>query len=53
MLDTRGLAGIDTRTNSENLRRDDLIDESAGRVNADFASCHVGETISPAVKEQT
>jgi hypothetical protein len=31
----------------------DLIDEKAGRVNADFSSCHVGETIIPAIKEQT
>jgi hypothetical protein len=30
-----------------------LIDEKAGRVNADFSSCHVGETIIPAIKEQT
>ena len=35
-------------------RRDDqLIDSDASRVNANYESCHVGETIIPALKEET
>lgn len=50
VLNTGGLAGIDIKKN-DGIRNDDLIDQNAGRVNADFSSCHVGETIIPAIKE--
>jgi hypothetical protein len=30
-----------------------LIDEHADKVNANYESCHVGETIIPALKEET
>ena len=40
--------------NARHLRKDDqLIDSDASRVNANFESCHVGETIIPALKEET
>jgi hypothetical protein len=40
--------------NARHNRRDDqLIDSDASRVNANFESCHVGETIIPALKEET
>ena len=36
------------------IRNDDqLIDSDASRVNANYESCHVGETIIPALKEET
>jgi hypothetical protein len=39
---------------ARHLRRDDqLIDADASRVSANFESCHVGETIIPALQEQT
>lgn len=34
-------------------RNDNLIDHSANRVDAKFESCHVGETIIPALREKT
>ena len=52
VLNNQGIAGIEIKSNN-GIRNDDLIDQSAGRVNADFQSCHVGETIIPAIKEQT
>lgn len=34
-------------------RNDNLIDHNANRVDAKFESCHVGETIIPALREKT
>jgi hypothetical protein len=38
---------------NHNRNDDQLIDSNASRVNANFESCHVGETIIPALKEET
>ena len=38
---------------SHERRNDQLIDSDASKVNANFESCHVGETIIPALKEET
>jgi len=46
------LAG-DRDIESQYKRNDNLIDKDASIVNANFESCHVGETIIPALKEET
>lgn len=39
--------------NRHERKSDQLIDSDATKVNANFESCHVGETIIPALKEET
>lgn len=43
----------EVNTHPSHHRNDGLIDKQASSVNAKFDSCHVGETIIPAVKEKT
>ena len=47
------ICNIDRQGGCECLDDDRLMYREAGNVNANFKSCHIGETIIPALKEET